>query len=561
MELDLLFGNWYYYYEIIGNQEKGDMIMDKKIIAFALCTGMLFGATAQAQNIKSEPDTQNIIFTDNIAPETLGICFVVKKGESIDDNNKVYALKNAKSDANGEFEISFVMPETKNGELSDGEYEIYVKESGKTVKKAEFIYASLATRTALLTSVKGISQSETRVDELKGILEKESNLIALKAIGCATYKYNEQTATGICDAIVDFRTVTLEELKDQYNISTVIDDFVNVDKITAGELLGVINPVFESVRFNEITDDNLTDWVASYFTENTYSNENYQLANILYKFNTYVADKLDDLFGQYDETLNITEDRRYIKYDNLSNKSSVNVKLSDLLSKAPAKTVEDLLDKVSKAIPKDNGGGSGGSGGSGGMSVTPPVASTTGGAAGTGIVGFKDLSNAEWARVAVTSLANAGIVSGDENGNFRPNDYVTREEYVKMLVVASGKLNIYATCEFEDVPKDAWYYSYVASAKQAGLTSGINEKEFGTGKALTRQDMAVLSLNAKGEVSKIREEVVFSDSTEIAEYAKDSVSKLYMSGAVNGTGNGRFDPLGKATRAECAQIIYNLFVK
>ena len=227
-----------------------------------------------------------------------------------------------------------------------------------------------------------------------------------------------------------------------------------------------------------------------------------------------------------------------------------------------AKTVENLLAAVEKALPKNDGGSGGGGAGSGGSSdIAPPVASTTGGAANAGITGFKDLNQAEWARTAVTSLANAGIISGDEKGNFRPNDYVTREEYVKMLVVAADKYNIYATCDFEDVPKDAWYHSYVASAKQFGLTSGINEKEFGTGKALTRQDMAVLSLNAKGDVLKIREDVTFADSDKIAGYAKDAVSKLYMSGAVNGTGNGKFEPLGMATRAECAQIIYNLFMK
>ena len=174
---------------------------------------------------------------------------------------------------------------------------------------------------------------------------------------------------------------------------------------------------------------------------------------------------------------------------------------------------------------------------------------------------FGDLNQAEWARTAVVELAKAGIVAGDENGNFRPNDYISREEYVKMLVLAANKYNENATCDFGDVSQDAWYYSYVASANEYGIAHGISDTEFGVGKALTRQDMAVLSLRAKGSVSEIRNAITFADHGEIADYAKDAVSKLYMSGAVNGMGTNLFAPLGQATRAECAQIVFNLFLK
>ncbi len=561
MQLDLLFSNWYYYYGIIANDHiKGELIMKKKIIVLALCTGMLVGTTAQAQKVQIVLDEQKVVFSDNMSPETLGICFVVKKGESIDDNSKVYALKNAESNANGEFEVSFIMPEMKNEAASDGEYEIYIKESGKAVKKAEFIYASLATRTALLGAIQGISQGDTKVQELKTILENADNLSVLKAIGCNTDKYNEETtASNMCNTITDFAAITLETFKDEYNIASVIGDFENVDKNTANELLTVINPQFEETRYNDITDEHHTDWLSSYFTENDYSLANYELANILYKFNTVVAEEIDDLFGQYDTKLAITSDSRYMDYNRLASKAVVNIKIADNLSKNPAKTVESLLEAVRVALNSGNGGGGSAGGGGSSSSVKPPVAVTPSGAGG--LTGFKDLDQAEWARTAVMGLANAGIIAGDENGNFRPNDYVTREEYVKMLVLAANKHNIYATCEFEDVPKDAWYYSYVASAKQFGLTSGINEKEFGAGKALTRQDMAVLSLKAKGEVTKVRDDVTFADDSQIADYAKDAVSKLYMSGVVNGIGNNKFAPRGQATRAECAQIIYNLFMK
>lgn len=538
--------------------------MKKKFVILALCTSMLAGTAVQAQKVKLVPDTQKVIFTHITEPNTMGIYFVVKEGGDINDDSQVYALKNAISGVDGRVEFSFIMPEEKNGTLSDGRYDVYIKEEGKDRVKADIqlVYASLGTRNALLEDIKAIPQDDTEVQMIQDILDNQEHQLALEAIGCKLDYIDADTASNMAEEVADFSNFTLENFKDEYNMASVIDDFEDVTDDEADEILAVIDPVFEDVRYSDITDESLTEWLSSYFADNDYDERNYELANILYKFNTFVADKIEDLFEQYDDALGITDDSRYVKYYNLRNKSSVNVKIAEILSRNPAKKTENLLAAVAKSLPsKDNGGSGGGSTGSGGSSFTPPVASTTGGAANAGITGFKDLNQAEWARTAVLSLANAGIVAGDENGSFRPNDYVTREEYVKMLVVAAGKHNIYATCEFKDVPEDAWYYSYVASAKQEGLTSGINAEEFGTGYALTRQDMAVLSLNAKGDVKTVRNDIAFADADEIAGYAKDAVSKLYMSGAVNGTGNGMFNPLGKATRAECALIIYNLFMK
>lgn len=537
--------------------------MKKKAIVLALCAGILTGTTAVAQKVEVIPESQNVIIYDNISPNTLGICFVVKRGESIDDNANVYAVKNAMSDANGKIEFSIVMPEEKNDQLSDGEYDIYIKEYDEPIQRNDedmFTYASLDSRTGLLNSVKVLTAEQH--EELKIILENSDNLIALKAIGCETEFYNEDVAEIMCTLIADFETVTEAELKDAYNAASAMGGFEDAGREEADELLRRVNPQFEGDRYEDIEDEDLTDWLSSYFAGKTYSNEKYEIANILYKFNTSVADKIDDLFEDYNDVLGITEDEVYEDYDNLKRKAKVNSDIAEALSDDPAKTVDELMDIVEEAIEENensNGGGGGGDRDSSpsvisGIPTDTPV-----------VVGqdpsFKDINDALWAKDAIIGLSKAGIVSGDENGNFRPNDYVSREEYVTMLVLAANKYSKDAVCDFDDVPKSAWYYSYVASANEYGVTHGISESVFGVGLSLTRQDMAVLSLRAKGDVAKVRDGVIFADNEDIADYAKEAVSELYMSGAVSGTGNGIFKPLGKATRAECAQIIFNLFLK
>lgn len=543
--------------------------MKKKIMALALCLGIILGTVAEAQKVKIESDSQTVYVTDSISPDSLGVCFIVKKGASIDDDSNVYAVKNAFSDKNGKIEFSFVMPEDKNGGLSDGEYDIYIKEHGKTVKVTDFVYSSLETRGRLINAVKGV----TGENELRTILEDATYQTALKAIGARTEYYNADTAKNMFWAVADFSAITADTLKKEYNIATVKAEFAGADKAKANQLLQIISPSFEGVEYSDITNGELTDWVSGYFVNNSYSDQKYAEANILYKFNTSVADLIDDLFAQYGDDVSITQDERYIAYNGLSNKSRVNIKIAESLAVNPAGSIDALLNTVKTAMSSNTtagGGGGGGAGGGGGSSSKPTPSVTNPIVSGIptdtqGVVSqdskFRDMNKAEWAKKAVVNLANAGIVSGDENGNFRPNDYISREEFVTMLVRAAKKYNENASCDFTDVPKTAWFYSYVASASEYGMVHGISEDSFGAGLALTRQDMAVLCLRAKGDVAKVREAVSFADGDEIADYAKDSVSRLYMAGAVNGMGDNKFVPLGNATRAECAQIIYNLFLK
>ena len=146
---------------------------------------------------------------------------------------------------------------------------------------------------------------------------------------------------------------------------------------------------------------------------------------------------------------------------------------------------------------------------------------------------------------------------------FAPSDMVRREEFVKMLVATLDCVDVNAKCDFDDVKDDSWFYEYVASGVNLGLISGISENEFGTGRNISRQDIAVLINRAasfKGIVLSNRKNVEFGDYANISDYAKDSVMAIAGAGIVNGTGSGDFEPTRGATRAEAAKILYE-FIK
>lgn len=176
---------------------------------------------------------------------------------------------------------------------------------------------------------------------------------------------------------------------------------------------------------------------------------------------------------------------------------------------------------------------------------------------------FKDLSAADWAAEEISYLYGKGIISGTGENKFEPNGLVTREQFAKMVVLSAGVYDEKAECDFTDVLKEEWYTPYVASAKKAGLVSGMGNGTFGAGLNISRQDMAVMIYNSfknKGKVFEI-EKTDFLDFDQIADYAKESISYLAAEGIVNGRGNGLFDPHANATRAEAAVLIYALCTK
>ncbi len=223
--------------------------------------------------------------------------------------------------------------------------------------------------------------------------------------------------------------------------------------------------------------------------------------------------------------------------------------------------IEELLNK------KQTTGGGGGGGGSsfGGGSASGKVEYEFTDNEKTVVVEnkvFADMAQAEWANEYVEYLVERKIVNGDGTGNFRPNARVTREEFVKMIVLAFDLYDEDATADFADADKNAWYYPYIASAVKSGIIRGVDEKNFGIGRNITRQDIAVIANRIYGMNGKTVEAAEdaerFADYDEIADYAKESVAAMRDAGIINGFEDNTFMPADFATRAQSAKIIYVL---
>lgn len=171
---------------------------------------------------------------------------------------------------------------------------------------------------------------------------------------------------------------------------------------------------------------------------------------------------------------------------------------------------------------------------------------------------FADLEQSEWAVPAIRYLYEKNIVRGKTETVFGPNDAVTRAEFAKLVVTALGFQNSgNAIPGCIDIPADAWYADVVSIAQQHGVVLGDENGCFRPEEPISRQDMAVMICRAWG-LDITGEDLPFDDAGAISVYAKGAVAVLYERHIINGMGNGCFEPLQSATRAQAAQMIYQM---
>ena len=104
---------------------------------------------------------------------------------------------------------------------------------------------------------------------------------------------------------------------------------------------------------------------------------------------------------------------------------------------------------------------------------------------------------------AVDMLTTLGIMAGDPDGSFRPNDTITRAEACRMIYsirTNSDNADNYADMQttFKDVPADAWYAGYVKHCQAAGIVSGTSATTFEPNRDVTGVELALMCLRVMG---------------------------------------------------------------
>lgn len=518
-------------------------------------------------------------------PDTL-VSFLMHKasGDKLADASYLFQLK---SDENGKFEFDFYMKDFKSeGETNDiwtGSYTYTISNAGN-YRSYQFDYLSYIERNKLIKDINSAENS----DIFKG--RNNQNIKRLGAMGANTSdfeKASDDVKEKVAELIIKNKPyrefdedAIMEAFFDAYSV-TMLNSAENGEKIAELLLKNEENGIILSEEFKKNSD--VSDYTGTYiFKKLPYEsleslNSDIEKAEILFK--TVNSDKItmSEIIKANAEKLGIDKTDYYKKYISSENISvGVNERIILSLSKTPVDNMEDFLTlfktivenyttvPVPGLIPGNGGGGGGGGTGAGSAggrtsssAVSTPVLESN--------LKFSDVSEDMWAYSYIKSLTERGIINGFSDGTFRTEENVTREQFLKMLLVALDIPVSKEWCGFADVSESEWYYEYICSAVKNSIVSGISKSEFGIGRSITREDSCVIMSRAMKNLGITLNNGDntndFNDDSNISEYAYDAVYEMNRAGIISGHSDGSFEPAGNLTRAQAAKLIYGIMVR
>lgn len=167
-----------------------------------------------------------------------------------------------------------------------------------------------------------------------------------------------------------------------------------------------------------------------------------------------------------------------------------------------------------------------------------------------------------WAEATIKKAVADGIITGYSDNTFRPNQVVTRAEFVTILSRAVSFEGTESPVVFKDMDKiPTWAQDHITKAVQAGIINGYADETFGPAKTLNRAEMITMIIRAAGIKPDASAIVTFADAKDIPAWAVPYVATASEMGLANGVGGDLFAPLKSTTRAEAVTIIMSLLGK
>jgi hypothetical protein len=167
---------------------------------------------------------------------------------------------------------------------------------------------------------------------------------------------------------------------------------------------------------------------------------------------------------------------------------------------------------------------------------------------------FSDMPD-NWATAALKSAVENGLLLGD-NGKIMPDSPLTRAQMAAVITRAFGAAEEGDISEYKDVKKTDWFSSSIAKAYKMRIMQGYAGKMNPNSNITREQVFAILARALKLKPSDTMNKT-FLDSDEISDWAKGEVYALVNAGYIQGS-NGRLNPKANISRAEFAQVMYNL---
>ncbi|MBO5370613.1 MAG: S-layer homology domain-containing protein [Clostridia bacterium] len=474
--------------------------------------------------------------------------------------------------ADGEFVYECQLPLSATG----GGYTVYLRDSETTVTDS-FRYFLIDVANAIVTDDNGINDALEASDyELfASIIDSNASDLGIDTDNDVYKTKSDDIFTTLYNSNEKFEDANAFYAK--YSEAFALASMQAADRTTVENLLkkyetylGINSDsdYFDDSKLTEAAKETLCTLVSGYdFAAGLSNGETFKemFDNLKALSAVKSAEKWQDISKAMTDTFKAEFQFVFDENGDYSSLSSLTPVYSEMMNSiANAKSLSDIQQSFDNIVdslltseaPSSSGGGGGGGGGSVSMprveqavdAPKPPVSAMTN--------PFGDIDKDFWGYNAIVEMSARSAINGYEDGTFRPNQTITRAEFVKILTSLAA-LDA-ADAEFEDVKSGSWYAPFVGAAAKAGLVTGDGSR-FNPDQPITRQDTAVIVYRLlSGKNSDLfKDKKIFADETLIADYARDAVAFLGGAGVVNGTDGGNFNPTGNLTRAEAAQLLFN----
>lgn len=169
---------------------------------------------------------------------------------------------------------------------------------------------------------------------------------------------------------------------------------------------------------------------------------------------------------------------------------------------------------------------------------------------------FTDVSPSDYFYEAVRYLYCAGVISGYSDNTFRPYNNTTRAQLSKIIVLAEGwPIDTNGGPHFSDVSADNPFYDYIETAYNRGIITGYNDGTFRPTNNVTRAQLSKIIVLAQQWPIDTDGGPHFSDVPPDNPFY-DFIETAYNRGIISGYNDGTFRPSNSATRGQICKIVY-----
>ena len=180
-------------------------------------------------------------------------------------------------------------------------------------------------------------------------------------------------------------------------------------------------------------------------------------------------------------------------------------------------------------------------------------------------VSFGDVPDNYWAKPYIDALSSRGLISGYEDGNFRPDQPVTRAQIANIVSrtfdLTANKENL----EFSDVDSNFWARESIGEVVRGGFMTGFPNDTFAPNEEVTRTQSLTTLVTGLGIEPPTNVQAAvdrYTDANAIPNWATEKVAAATTGGlVVNYPNQQTLNPNQPTTRAELSALIYQALAK